>query len=210
MPPSEVRMNTRIVRIYPARIYLYPCALNPRRHPLFAQSTTDLKWAQLPPELMVKLIDAAPTPTISLSPPHTAGPRRILIQQSSSLPTIADLAEPELRLAGLRFNPKVGAPSRTRYFVSLKLQELPTSGEKGPETAITGLPAKPHVLYTQWSPDGRHIAFVNQEPTGLTLWTVDVARAHAAPIPGVRVNAVLSTQILHPRPASPNPHPFPG
>jgi len=186
MPPSEVRMNTRI---FPALILFSAlAAIAP------AQSTTGLKY-QLPPELMVKLIDAAPTPTISLSPVHATGPRRILIEQSSSLPTLADLAEPELRLAGLRFNPKVGAPSRTRYFVSLKLQELPTFGEKGPETAITGLPAKPHVLYTQWSPDARHIAFVNQEPTGLTLWIVDVARAHAAPIPGVRVNAVLSTQI---------------
>jgi dipeptidyl aminopeptidase/acylaminoacyl peptidase len=187
-------MNTRNVRSYLARIYpalfLLPTftAIAP------AQSTTDLKY-QLPPQLMVKLVDAAPTPTISLSPAHAAGPRRILIEQSSSLPTLADLAEPELRLAGLRFNPKVGAPSRTRYFVSLKLQELPNSGEKAPETAITGLPAKPHILYTQWSPDARHIAFVNQEPTGLTLWIVDVARAHAAQLPGIRPNAVLTDPI---------------
>jgi len=56
-------------------------------------SSTELKY-QAPPEVMVKLVDAPPTPTINLSPTHGTGPRRILIQQFSSLPTIADLAEP--------------------------------------------------------------------------------------------------------------------
>ena len=126
--------------------------------------STELKY-QVPPELMVKLVDAPPTPTISLSPAQGVGPRRILIQQSSSLPTIADLAEPELRLAGLRFNPKVGTPSRTRFFVSLKLQSLPIAGAgaKIPEVAIAGLPAKLHLLSTEWSPDGQHIALVNAD-----------------------------------------------
>jgi hypothetical protein len=144
-------------------------------------SSTDLKY-QLPPEVMVKMVDAPPTPIISLSPAHGAGPRRILIEQSSSLPTIADLAEPELRLAGLRFNPKVGAPSRTRYFVALKLQTLPTAGSttQSKEVAIAGLPVKPHVLFARWSPDGLHIALVNPESgtvAGLSLWVVDVAKA---------------------------------
>jgi dipeptidyl aminopeptidase/acylaminoacyl peptidase len=170
-------------------------------------ASTELKY-QVPPELMVKLVDAPPTPSISLSPAQGAGPRRILIQQISSLPNIADLAEPELRLAGLRFNPKVGAPSRTRYFVSLKLQSLPIpgAGAKTPDVAITGLPAKLHVLSTEWSPDGQHIALVNagtadktgpgaQESAGLSLWIVDVARASAARVPGVRLNSVLADPI---------------
>src|ERR1700677_1078597 len=165
-------------------------------------SVTELKY-QVPPQAMVKLVDALPPPTISLSPAHGVGPRRILIQQSSSLPTIADLAEPELRLAGLRFNPKVSAPSRTRYFVSLKLQALPAAGAGAqPATAIAGLPAKLHVLSTEWSSDGQHIALVNadgsspaQESAGLSLWIVDVAKASAAQVPGVRLNSVLADPI---------------
>jgi len=166
-------------------------------------SSTDLKY-QLPPEVMVKLVDAPPTPTISLSPAHAAGPRRILIEQSSSLPTIADLAEPEFRLAGLRFNPRLGAQSRTRSFVSLRLQTLPAAGAstKPVETAITGLPAKLHVLAAQWSADGQHIALVNAasdsgaaEAAGLSLWIVDVAKASAARVPGVHLNAVLADPI---------------
>ena len=160
-------------------------------------SSTDLKY-QLPPDVMVKMVDAPPSPIISLSPAHGASPRHILIEQSSSLPTIADLAEPELRLAGLRFNPKVGAPSRTRYFVSLKLQALPLDRAKPVETAIAGLPAKLHVLFARWSPDGLHIALVNSESgtaAGLSLWIVDVAKASAVRVPGIRLNAVLTDPV---------------
>jgi dipeptidyl aminopeptidase/acylaminoacyl peptidase len=164
---------------------------------------TSLKY-QLPPDVMVKLVDAPPTPTISISPVHGSGPRMILIEQSSPLPTIADLAEPELRLAGLRFNPKVNAPSRRRYFVSLKLQMLPLeeAGAKVGEIAITGLPGNLHVLFTEWSPDGQHIAVVNVDTasgvagsTGLSLWIIDVAKAHAMRVPGVRLNSVLTKPV---------------
>jgi dipeptidyl aminopeptidase/acylaminoacyl peptidase len=162
-------------------------------------AATDLKY-QTPPEAMVKMVDALPTPAISLAPPTATGPRMMLVEQSSSLPTIADLAEPELRLAGLRFNPKIGAPSRTRYFVSLKLQELPAAGSSTQphEIAINGLPVKPHILFARWSPDGRHIALVNVEDgkdAGLALWMVDVAKATGVRVPGVRLNAVLTEPV---------------
>ena len=177
---------------------------------LLAQSgttATDLKY-QTPPDVMVKLVDAPPAPTISLSPEHAAGPRMILIRQSSSLPTITDLAQPELRLAGIRFNPQMLAPSRIRYSVSFKLQPLPASGSgtTSREVSIAGLPAQMRALYSEWSPDGRHIAFVNlDEETeagsnrrasrGLSLWVIDVDAAKATRIPGVRLNAVLSEPI---------------
>jgi len=151
---------------------------------------------------MVKMVDAPPTPSINLSPAYGAAtaPRMLLIEQSSSLPTIADLAEPELRLAGLRFNPKTGAPSRTRYFVSLKLQTLFVAGAtaKPAETPITGLPAKPHILSAIWSSDGKHLALVNIESGpagGLGLWIVDVSSAHATRVPGTRLNAVLASPV---------------
>jgi hypothetical protein len=50
-------------------------------------SSTELRY-QVPPEMMVKLVEAPPTPTISLSPAQGMSPRRILIQQTSSLPTL--------------------------------------------------------------------------------------------------------------------------
>ncbi len=160
-------------------------------------SSTELKY-QLPPEVIVKLVDAPPTPTIVLSPEHGKDARMLLVRQSNALPTIANLAEPELRLAGLRFNPETNAPSRTRYFTSLLLQPVPASGATAAPkpVAISGLPTKLHALYTEWSPDGRHIAVVNiEEKTGLSLWIVNVATHTAQRVAGVRLNAVLTQPV---------------
>jgi dipeptidyl aminopeptidase/acylaminoacyl peptidase len=182
---------------FPSRLSLVVAIAAVAAWPSFGQSnatSTDLKY-QTPPEVMVKMVDAPPTPAISLGPATSSGQRMMLIEQSSSLPTIADLAEPELRLAGLRFNPRVEAPSRTRYFISLKLEALPVAGAAPKEIAIAGLPAKLHVLYAKWSPDGKSIALVNANATGLELWIVNVTKAQAVRVAGVRPNAVLTTPI---------------
>jgi len=94
-----------------------------------AQAPTDLKYQQ-PPKAIVDLVDVLPTPAVSVSPSSRAATTRwMLIQQISGLPPITDLAQPELRLAGLRFNPKTNGPSRGRYAMSLKLKSLPNGKE---------------------------------------------------------------------------------
>jgi hypothetical protein len=81
---------------------------------------------------------------------------------------------------------------------------LPAIGASAkPPVAITGLPAKLHVLSTEWSPDGQHIALVNagtlvtgaQQSVGLSLWIVDVAKASASLVPGARLNSVLADPV---------------
>src|SRR6202007_3071695 len=83
-----------------------------------AVAQTNLKY-QLPPKSIVDLVDTKPTPEVQLSPPATQGKRWMLIESASGLPSTADLAQPELRLAGLRFNPRTDGPSRGRYITSL-------------------------------------------------------------------------------------------
>ena len=117
----------------------------------------------------------------------------LLIEQSATFPTIADVAAPRFRLAGLRFNPATNGPSRGQYSVSLALQ--PVKG--GDAVPVTGVPAKLKASDVTWSPDSRHIAFVQRNdktattPAGLQLWIVDVTTHAAHPIAGLRLNAVL-------------------
>jgi hypothetical protein len=54
-----------------------------------------------PPSPLADIVDAPPTPAVSLSPDH----RRALLIEYPSLIGIAELAEPELRLGGLRIKP---------------------------------------------------------------------------------------------------------
>ena len=156
--------------------------------PAFAQSSITY---QKPPKAIVDLLEAPPTPTVSLSPAVNGAPRTLLLSQPGGLLTIADLAQPELRLAGLRFNPRTNGPSRLPYAVGLRFKTLPS----GKETVVTGLPAHPHIEYAQWSPDARHVSLVvvtGEGPgAGLSLWTADAATGHAAKIPGVALNGVF-------------------
>jgi dipeptidyl aminopeptidase/acylaminoacyl peptidase len=157
------------------------------------RAQTNLQYQQ-PPKAIVDIVDALPTPGVELSPTGgAAGKRWMLIEHFSGLPTIAELAQPELRLAGLRFNPKTNGPSRGRYDTSLELQALPD----GKAIAISGLPAHAKMRFAGWSPDGRRISFVNisdaKEDAGLSLWVVDVATAQARRLTGIALNGMFGS-----------------
>jgi dipeptidyl aminopeptidase/acylaminoacyl peptidase len=158
--------------------------------PLLAQ--TNLKY-QEPPKAIVDLVDTRPSPFVEVSPVDSSGKNWMLIGYISGLPTIADLAQPELRLAGLRFNPKTNGPSRGRYLTALGLQSLPS----GKEVSVSGLPPDAKIRFTAWAPDARHFSFVNTSDAagdaGLSLWIVDVLSAQAHRIPGVALNGIFGS-----------------
>lgn len=155
-----------------------------------AFSQTSVKY-QEPPRAIVNLVDARPTPMVDVSPKGKDGKQWLLIEQPAGLPPISDLAQPELRLAGLRINPKTNGPSRGRYFTELRLQGIPD----GAERKITGLPANPKIRFTAWAPDAQHIYFANasddSKEAGLGLWIVDIASAQAKELPGIALNGVF-------------------
>jgi dipeptidyl aminopeptidase/acylaminoacyl peptidase len=155
-----------------------------------ASAQTSLQYQQ-PPKAIADLIEAPPTPTVIVSPAGPSGKRYLLIGAISALPSIADLAQPEYRLAGIRFNPKTNGPSRGRYLTSLGLKALPD----GPETPIASLPADAKIRGVAWSPDARSIYFINVTDAapnaGLSLWIINVGDAKARQIPSVALNGIF-------------------
>ena len=131
----------------------------------------------VPPEPLQAIVDAARPPTLSLSP------RRDLVAMidTPALPSIAEVAQPELKLAGLRINPRTYSPSRFSFGAGLTLLDVETRKE----TALTGLPKPLRLVGTSWSPDQRYLAFSHAalaEKGGggaVELWLVDVAAASA-------------------------------
>jgi dipeptidyl aminopeptidase/acylaminoacyl peptidase len=146
---------------------------------------------QEPPKAIVDLVDARLTPNVELSPGDGVNGRWMLIEAISGFPSIADLAQPELRLAGLRFNPKTNGPSRGRYLTALSLKALPDGTEK----PVAGLPADAKIRFAGWAPDARHVFFVNTSDAvadaGLSLWIVDVASAKAQRVTGLALNGIF-------------------
>ncbi|WP_375419283.1 prolyl oligopeptidase family serine peptidase [uncultured Hymenobacter sp.] len=132
---------------------------------------------QTPPKALQDLLLAPPTPRVSLS----ADGRTLALLAVQDFPTVAELSQPELRLAGLRLNPRTNGPSRVSYAVGLKLKKLPG----GAETDVKGLPAQARISGLSWSPDNKTMAFALTTPaaTGadgrVELWVADVATAQA-------------------------------
>jgi dipeptidyl aminopeptidase/acylaminoacyl peptidase len=146
---------------------------------------------QVPPQALVDLVDIKPTPNIEVSRADSTGHKWLLIGHVSGLSSITDLAQPELRLAGVRFNPRTNGPSRGRYTTAFGLRQLPG----GKEIAVSGLPADPRMVFAAWAPDARHVSFVNisneSADAGLSLWIIDVATAHAHKVGGVALNGIF-------------------
>ncbi len=142
---------------------------------------------QKPPAPIEQLLDAPRTPLATLSPNRAT----LLIEQPATFPTIADVAQPRYRLAGLRFNPRTSSPSVDPSATSFSLQTI----AGGPARPVTGLPSAPKFTNAMWSPDSKHIAFVQRVDAapspGLELFVIDVATAHAHRVGLVHLNSVL-------------------
>ncbi len=138
---------------------------------------------QQPPQPIAQILDSKPNPTASLSPDR----KTLLLQDRSNLPSITELAEPMLRLAGYRINPQNNGPanSRVTWLTGLSFQTV----EGGAARTVGGLPANARLTNVSWAPNGKAVAFLLNTPTGLELWTADVASAQARRLTGPSVNA---------------------
>jgi dipeptidyl aminopeptidase/acylaminoacyl peptidase len=154
-------------------------------------SAQDFKY-QTPPQAIQDLVLAPPTPRVSLA----SDGRTMALLQVQDFPTVAELAQPELRLAGLRFNPRTNGPGRVSYAVGIKLKKLPG----GPETEVKGLPAQARISSPSWSPDNKTMAFALTTPGSGTdgrveLWVLDVATATARRLLAQPLNDAFGTSF---------------
>ncbi|WP_132999031.1 prolyl oligopeptidase family serine peptidase [Luteimonas arsenica] len=128
---------------------------------------------RLPAAGLRAIVDAPTAPRLSLSP------RRDLLayMQQPALPGIDVVAQPELKLAGLRIHPRTHSASAFSFSTDLWLQAV----DGGEERRIEGLPQPLALSSLQWSPDQRHIAFshVDARAGRVELWLVDVAGGRA-------------------------------
>jgi dipeptidyl aminopeptidase/acylaminoacyl peptidase len=141
-----------------------------------------------PPRAIADLVDAPLTPRVSLS----SDGKWLALLAVQAMPTIAELSQPELRLAGLRINPRLNAPSRVSYATGLMLRRL----EDGKDMAVLNLPAQPLITDVVWSPDNSKLAMTIATTSGegrTELWVVDVNNFSARRIAGVALNSVFGT-----------------
>lgn len=122
---------------------------------------------QKPPKQIQDLVEAPLTPAVRLSPDG----KFLLLLAQPGYPTIAELAQPELRLAGLRINPSIHGGSRVSGYTGIELLRI-NNQEK---IQITGLPKELNAGDLSWSPDGKYVAITNTVSTGIELWVVSLS-----------------------------------
>ena len=147
---------------------------------LFAQDAIEY---QTPPKEIYDLVMAKPTPGVTFD----SKGQYMLILERSSMPSVEDLAQPELRIAGLRINPNNFGPSRSAYITDISIKEVAT----GKEFHVTGLPANLKAGNLQWSPNDDKAAFTNTTNNTIEIYVIDIKTRNATKINKAAVNLVL-------------------
>ena len=115
----------------------------------------------------------------------------MLLMGRPSLPPISELAQPELRIAGLRINPRTNGQSRAAYYTSLKLESIFSRTER----EITGLPSNPRIADVAWSADAARFAFSLVQDTGIELWVAEAATGRARRVTSVLLNDIYESRL---------------
>ena len=114
-----------------------------------------------PPKVIVDILDAPPLPSVAVSPTRET----VALLERRSMPSIKELAQPMLRLAGYRINPKTSGAQRPGAIFGITLQTIRT----GARTKVA-VPADAAIGSVSFSPDGSKLAFTNTTDTGIELW----------------------------------------
>lgn len=139
---------------------------------------------QKPPKVLEDLLLAPPTPTVSFDEKATV----MLIMERSQYPDVEELAQPELRIAGLRINPRNFGPSRSAYITNFTLKNIAS----GKVMQVTGLPANLKAGSPIWNPSYTKIAFSHTLNDKIELYEIDVKTAVAKKINKRPLNLILS------------------
>ncbi|PKV51064.1 dipeptidyl aminopeptidase/acylaminoacyl peptidase [Aquimarina sp. MAR_2010_214] len=143
-----------------------------------AQESVDY---QKPPKEILDLVDVSPAPSVRVD---KKGENLIFLYRDN-YKTIAELSEKEMRLAGLRINPKTNISSRVNYFNKIKLKKTDDKSAN----QIIGLPENTRIANFSWSPDQSKVAFTNTTSKGVELWILDISERKANKITEDNLNA---------------------
>ena len=142
---------------------------------------------QKPSKEILDLVDAPLAPSVQIS---DDGEYMVLLYRDY-YKTIAELSETELRLAGLRINPKTNIGSRTNYYNNIKIKKTGSD-----ETIqVANLPENARLANFRWSPDQTMIAATNTTTKGVEIWVLNLKNAAVTKLTDTSVNANMRDVI---------------
>ena len=159
------------------RLWSLPVAALLALLPLAARSQEPYK---LPPAEVVAILDAPQAPTVRVSPDR----EWLVLAHRKNMPSIAELAQPMLRIGGRRINPATNGPFSPRLITGFSVMSV----ADGRERRVEGIPGDgwdaPSI-----SPDGRLYAATRDTPEGIELWVGELSQATLGRVLGPELNA---------------------
>ena len=143
---------------------------------------------QVPKKELLDLIDVDLAPSVLRNTKNSI----LVLLSRSTYKSIAELSKSELRIAGLRVDPKRYIGSRTTYFNKVELIDL----EKGKKSIpIKGLPNNPKLSNFIWSPDEKKIAMTHTSDSGVELWLLNIDKRLAKKLTSSLINSTMGNSI---------------
>ena len=144
---------------------------------------------QIPSKEIYDLVDVSLAPSVVMDDAKNF----MIFLYRDTYKSIEDLSSEELRLAGLRIDPKTNIGSRITYYNNLKIQDLRTDPVS--LIQVTGLPNKPKLTNITFSPDQKKIAMTQTTALGVEVWYVDLSTFAAKRLTEPKANANLGQVI---------------
>jgi len=142
---------------------------------------------QKPPQEILDLVDFQRAPSISMD----SKKEQIVFMYRNTYKTLIEISEEEMRLAGLRINPKTNISSTITYVNNIQYRKFKDKNL----VQIKGLPENPRLANFAWSPDETKMAFTHTTQTGVEVWIADFKTLSAKKLTEARANANLGNPI---------------
>ncbi|MES2779304.1 MAG: prolyl oligopeptidase family serine peptidase [Bacteroidota bacterium] len=149
----------------------------------FRLSVTAQTNYQLPPSEILALADVKTPPQNIISKNNTY----LMMLERPLYKSVEELAEPELKLGGLRMNPLNFNVSRSTYYTSMVIQKI----SDGKPITLHHLPSPLKAQYIQFSPNETYCSFVQVGKATLSLWIINLATGDASELIAEGLNATM-------------------
>ena len=133
-----------------------------------------------PPPEIVNILDASPSPRVIVSPTGDT----VALLQRPAMRSIAELAQPMLRLAGYRVNPRTNGPHTLEALSRITVTRIVDGTEH-----VFDAPRETSLGDVEYSPDGSRLLFTLTRYNGIEAWLMEVATGQVRPLSDTSVNA---------------------
>ncbi len=144
---------------------------------------------QKPPKEILDLVDIERAPSVRMNEDKDF----MILLYRDAYKSIKDLSQEEMRLGGLRIDPKTNIGSRVSYYNNIKIKGLRFKGAT--TIQIKGLPSQPKLSNFSWSPDQKKMAMTHTSNSGVELWILDIKSARARKLSDIKINANIGSAI---------------